>query len=64
MTHKKAEKPIVTCCTGNLKFIEHLSAEKMSDADRNHYQDELPAFNSPTDSESNTEMDTITHEEV
>ena len=41
-----------------------LSAEKAFDANRNHYQDELIPLNSPTDSESNTEMDNITNEEV
>ena len=41
-----------------------LSAVKASDANRNHYQDELPALNSPTDNESNTEMNNITNEEV
>ena len=41
-----------------------LAAEKASDANGNHYQNELPALNSPTDSERNTEMDNITNEEV
>ena len=41
-----------------------LCAVKASDANRNHYQDELPALNSPTDNESNTEMDNITNKEV
>ena len=40
-----------------------LSAEKALDANGNHYQYELPAY-SPTDSESNTEMDNITNKAV
>ena len=41
-----------------------LSAEKAYETNRNHYVDELPPLNSPTDSESNTEIDNITNEEV
>ena len=41
-----------------------LSAERASGANDNHYEDELPQLNSPTNSESDTEMDNITNREV
>ena len=44
--------------------FNNLSAEKASDANGDHYEDELSPLNSPTDSESTTEMDNITNKEV
>ena len=41
-----------------------LSAENASDANGEHYEDELPPLKSPSDSKSDTKMDDIINEEV
>ena len=55
-THKKPKNQPETHNSFN-----SLSAEKASDANGEHYEDELPRLKSPSDSESDTEMDDLRH---
>ena len=65
MRHTKWQKTQLQPATlETWNSFNSFSAEKASGANGDHYQDELPALNSPTDSESNIEIDDITYEEV
>ena len=65
--HTKAKKKKTQLQPATLEIpnlFNGLSAEKASDANGEPYKDELSPLKSPSDSESNTEMDDIINKEV